>query len=202
MFRGTMKQEMPFTWPSFPLVLAKMKQWVAECIPVCHFFDPLIKNPSTPFLFSGVARFCIWVASLPCPGSVKPNVILTFPANLPSINCFFCCSFPKFIIMITSGKFPTMLCSFCRSLNRPRPLEARCSRITAIQRLLPRPSACGLFPPYCFGRERRKKPASSANRLDSRRSASHSGRGRPPLSQSVRACSRRWSKKRLLSSLY
>lgn len=95
--------------------------------------------------------------------------------------------------MTTSGKLPTTLCSFCRSLNRPSPLAARCSRVTAIQRLPPS------WPPYCLGREKRQKPAASARRTHSDRRASQSGCGRPPLAQSVRACSRRWSKKRSLS---
>src|SRR5712671_6762971 len=41
--------------------------------------------------------------------------------------------------MVTSGRLPTIECSFCRSLCRPSPLEAKCSRITAIQRLEPSP---------------------------------------------------------------
>ena len=37
-------------------------------------------------------------------------------------------------IMCTTGKLPTIELSFCRSLCRPRPLAARCSRMTAIAR--------------------------------------------------------------------
>ena len=152
--RGTMKQLTPFASPSFPAVLAKMKQCVAVCMPVCHFFHPSILQPSTPSFVSGLALVAICVASLPCPGSVRPNVILTSPLKRPHINSSFCFSFPKCCTMTTSGKLPTILCSFCRSLNKPRPFAARCSRMTAIHKLLPRPSA--LFcPPYCFGRESR-----------------------------------------------
>ena len=85
------------------------------------------------------------------------------------------------------------VCSVCRSQCSPRPRRARCSRITAIPRLLP---SC---PPYSFGNEYRKMPAASARRRASRSNSSHSSLGRPPRSQSVRASSRRWSKKRMLS---
>lgn len=35
-----------------------------------------------------------------------------------------------------SGKFPTMLCSFCKSLNRPSPFRARCILMTAIPKCM------------------------------------------------------------------
>ena len=83
---------------------------------------------------------------------------------------------------------PTIACSFCRSQCRPRPLRARCSRITAMPRLVPS------RPPYSFGNAYRKWPARSARCRASASSASHSRLGRPPRSQSVLASSRRWSK--------
>ena len=39
--------------------------------------------------------------------------------------------------LVTMGRLPTIECSFCRSLCRPSPFDAKCSRITAIQRLEP-----------------------------------------------------------------
>ena len=83
---------------------------------------------------------------------------------------------------------PTIACSFCRSQCRPRPWRARCSRITAMPRLVPS------RPPYSFGNAYRKCPAASARLRASASSASHSRLGRPPRSQSVLASSRRWSK--------
>src|ERR1700743_2531400 len=90
--------------------------------------------------------------------------------------------------MITCGKFPTMDDSFCRSLCRPRPLCARCSRITAMSMLVPSRPPSDLGSPY------RSQPALSARRRISESRSSHSRVGMPSLSQSVRACSRRWSK--------
>src|SRR4051812_46494518 len=56
------------------------------------------------------------------------------------------------------------------------------------------------LPPYSSGRASRSQPAASARRRISRSSASHSAVGTPPASKFVRAYSRRWSKKRMLSS--
>src|SRR5476651_2875518 len=56
------------------------------------------------------------------------------------------------------------------------------------------------LPPSSLGKAKRRWPALSARRFISAKSSSHSGRGWPSLSQSVRACSRRWSKKRILSA--
>ena len=52
----------------------------------------------------------------------------------------------------TNGLLATIECSFCRSLCNPRPLAARCSRITAIHRWLPS------WPPY-FARQREAQMA-------------------------------------------
>ena len=49
-------------------------------------------------------------------------------------------------------------------------------------------------PPSSRGSAKRRWPAASARRRISPSSSSHSRRGRPPFSQSVRAYSRRWSK--------
>jgi hypothetical protein len=73
----------------------------------------------------------------------------------------------------TKGKLPTMLCSFWRSLWRPSPFAARCSRITAIHRFDPS------WPPYFFGAEKRQCPAASALRVAALSSSSHSWRGSP-----------------------
>ena len=77
------------------------------------------------------------VASEPWSGSVRPKPIFTAPVIMPSMNCSFWEGVPKRCIMITVGKLPTIEDSFCRSLCRPRPLAARCSRITAIARFEP-----------------------------------------------------------------
>ncbi|MEZ5262436.1 MAG: hypothetical protein R2755_11825 [Acidimicrobiales bacterium] len=54
-------------------------------------------------------------------------------------------------------------------------------------------------PPSSLGSAQRRNPALSARLRISRSSAYHSARGTPPSSQLVRAFSRRWSKKRMLS---
>src|SRR5436309_148940 len=92
------------------------------------------------------------------------------------------------------GKLPTIDDSFCRSLCSPSPFAARCSRMIAIARFEPS------RPPYFLGIPKRRKPALSARRRISARRSSHSLRGTPPFSKSVRSYSRRWSKKRMLSS--
>nr|CRL71997.1 hypothetical protein CPGR_00795 [Mycolicibacter nonchromogenicus] len=107
---------------------------------------------------------------------------------MASENSARCSSVPNRSIMITCGKFPTIDDSSCRSLCSPRPLCARCSRITAISTLVPS------RPPREAGSPYRSHPAASARRRISSSSSSHSRRGTPPRSTSVRANSRRWSK--------
>ena len=192
---GTSRQVIPFASPSAPSVRQKVAQCVATCIPVVHIFAPLIRQPSTPSRASRTARVSMCVASLPWSGSVRPKAVRRLPSKPPRMNSCFCASLIANCSNIsTKGKLPTMLCSFWRSLWRPSPFAAKCSRITAIHRLLPS------LPPYFFGAEKRQWPAASAFRAACLSSASHSRRGRPWLSQSVRACPRRWSKKRILSS--
>ena len=191
---GTRKQVIPRASPSLPPVRANSPTWVATCIPVIHIFDPSIRQPATPSRISGTARVSIQVASLPWSGSVSPNATRRSPANPPRMNSCFCASVPNSSNIATNGKLPTTECSFWRSLWRPRPLAAKWSRITAIHRLAPS------WPPYFFGAEKRQWPALSATLRASRSSSSHSGRGSPAFSKSVRAYSRRWSKKRMLSS--
>ena len=84
---------------------------------------------------------------IPHMASLLISTKLLFPSNLPCINSFFCSGVPNSLTINTSGKFPTMLCSFCKSLNRPNPFLAKCIRITAIQRLPP------FLPPYSSGRQ-------------------------------------------------
>ena len=191
---GTRKAVMPLAAPGSPLVRAKTQQWLAVCMPVVHIFAPSMRQPAWPLRVSRTAVVSMWVASEPCSGSVRPKVMRIFRASEPRMNFSFCAGVPKSRSITISGKLPTTECSFCKSLNSPRPCEARWSRITDIHRLLP-PS-----PPNSLGSEKRKNPASSASFLACSSKASHSGRGRPPLSKSVRAHSRRWSKKRSLSS--
>ena len=70
---------------------------------------------------------------------------------------------------ISSGReFPTIDDSFCRSLCKPRPLAARCSRITAVPRFVP------LEPPSSVGSASRNRPAASARRRISASSSSQS----------------------------
>ncbi len=117
------------------------------------------------------------------------------PSRKPGIHSAFCSSVPKSRIISTVGKLPTIELSFCRSLCRPRPLVARCSRMIAISRFdgvaaaelggegEPQPAG-GVGPAAHLAQQRPPTPA----------------RGTPPFSKSVRAHSRRWSKKRTLSS--
>ncbi|MNT03677.1 hypothetical protein D3C72_1382240 [compost metagenome] len=185
---------MPRASPSRPLVRANSTQWVAVCMPVVHIFSPSMRKPARPWRASGTARVAMWVASEPCCGSVRPKVRRTRSSSMPWMSSSHCAGVPKSRMASTKGLLATIECSFCKSLCRPRPRAAKCSRITAIQRLLPS------RPPNAAGNAKRRWPARSARRRASASSASHSGRGRPPFSKSVRAHSRRWSKKRSLSS--
>ena len=124
---------MPSAWPGSPEVRAKIRSWVARCTPVFHRLEPLItqSDPSRRAVVSSQ------VASLPWSGSVRPNAIDRVPVSMASIHSACCCSVPNRSIMITCGKFPTIEDSSCRSLCRPSPLCARCSRMTAMSRLEP-----------------------------------------------------------------
>ena len=117
------------------------------------------------------------------------------PRARSSTHSAFCSSVPWSSISSRPTLLPTIECSFCRSLCSPRPLAAKCSRITAMPRLVPSRAAV-LLGERRSGSGRRRRPAGGPLRS----SASHSSLGRPPRSQSVRASSRRWSKKRMLSS--
>ena len=46
-------------------------------------------------------------------------------SNPPVMNSFCCSSVPKCSNMLTKGKFPTIECSFCRSLCSPSPLRVK-----------------------------------------------------------------------------
>mmetsp|Transcript_30262 Transcript_30262/g.85345 ORF Transcript_30262/g.85345 Transcript_30262/m.85345 type:complete len:359 (-) Transcript_30262:68-1144(-) len=184
---GTMKFVMPVASPFAPCVRAKTIAYGAVCTPVIHIFEPLMTHSCVPS--SSSARVSIQVASLPWSGSVSPKA-----ACRPPGQRFFCSGVACSCHWRCEPKFPTTELSFWRSLCSPRPLEARCSRITAIQRF-PLP-----LPPNSGERTRRRCPARSERRRISASSPSHSLLGRPPLSKSVRAHSRRWSKNRMLSS--
>ena len=106
-------------------------------MPVVHIFSPSIRQPATPSRLSRTARVSMWVASEPCCGSVSPKVTRILRASDPRMNFSFCSWVPKSRSITMKGKLPTTECSFCRSLCSPRPCVARCSRITAIQRLPP-----------------------------------------------------------------
>jgi hypothetical protein len=45
---GAMKAVMPRGEPDLPDVRAKMRKWVAEWVPVCHFLFPLMLKPGEP----------------------------------------------------------------------------------------------------------------------------------------------------------
>ena len=185
---------MPRASPACPLVRANSMQCVATCMPVVHIFSPSMRQPGRPSRDSRTARVSMCVASEPWFGSVRPNARRRDSFSMPLTNSARCAALPKSRHISTNGLLATIECSFCRSLCNPRPLAARCSRITAIDKWLPS------WPPTSRGSAKRRWPARSARRRASASSASHSRRGRPPASKSVRAHSRRWSKKRWLSS--
>ena len=187
---GTRKALMPTGEPWSPDVRAKMMSWVAWCRPELNRLWPL-RTHSSPSCTAVVSRN---VASEPWFGSVSPNARRRVPSRKPGIHSAFCASVPKSRIISTVGKLPTIELSFCRSLWRPRPLWARCSRMIAISRLL------ASRPPNSGGRARRSQPAAFERRRISPSSSSQSARGTPSCSKSVRAHSRRWSKNRSLSS--
>ena len=66
---------MPSPLPGVPLVRAKMRSWEAVWTPVFQVFSPLITHSprSSPSPFTRAAWASMYVASLPCSGSVMPN---------------------------------------------------------------------------------------------------------------------------------
>ena len=161
-------------------------------MPVFHVFSPLMTQSSP----SRSACVSMNVASEPCcglgdaegeaRGGPRPGRRSTRPSAA---------SVPYWIISSSPTLLPTIECSFCRSQCSPRPLAARCSRITAMPRFVPS------WPPYSLG----ERVAVVAGRVGAparlaRAAPPTPSFGRPPRSQSVRASSRRWSKKRMLSS--
>ena len=115
----------PSPSPASPLVRAKIMSYWALWMPVFHVFSPLITHSSP----SRTAVVSMWVASEPCCGSVMPNAKPSRPSARSSIHSAFCSSVPYSIINSSPTLLPTIECSFCRSLSRPRPLRAKCSRI-------------------------------------------------------------------------
>ena len=111
-------------------------------MPVFQVFSPLMIQSSP----SRTAVVSMWVASDPCAGSVIPNAKPLRPSSIAGIHSAFCSSVPWWSISRRPTLLPTMEDSFWRSLCRPRPLRARCSRMMAMPRLEPS------FPPYSFGK--------------------------------------------------
>ena len=134
--------------PGSPEVRAKMMSCVAMWTPVFQRFIPLITH-SSPSRTAVVSRN---VASLPWFGSVRPNASRRDPSRKPGIHSAICSAVPKSRIISTVGKLPTIDDSFCRSLCRPRPRCARCSRMIAISRLL------ASRPPNSAGSASRSQP--------------------------------------------
>ena len=130
---GTKNAVMPRALPSVPDVRANTTSWVAECIPEFQRFVPLITQ-SPP---SRTAVVSIHVASLPWSGSERPKPTRAVRVSIGSRNSSRCSAVPYSSTMCTNGKLPTTDDSFCRSLCRPSPRWARCSRITAMSRFVP-----------------------------------------------------------------
>ena len=132
----------PSPSPAWPDVLAKIRSYFALWMPVFHVFSPLMIHSSP----SRTAVVSMWVASDPWAGSVIPKAKPRRPRARSSTHSAFCSSVPYSSMRSSPTLLPTMECSFCRSLCNPRPLVARCSRITAMPRLVPS------LPPYSFGK--------------------------------------------------
>ena len=128
---GVRNAVMPSPSPALPLVRAKIRQCLARWMPVFHVFSPLMTHSSP----SRTAVVSMHVASEPCSGSVMPKVKPPVPSSMCGIHSAFCSSVPWWSMSRRPTLLPTMLDSFCRSLWRPRPLRARCSRMIAIPRL-------------------------------------------------------------------
>ena len=97
----------------------------------------------------------------------------------PGSQSAFCASVPYWSMSSSPMLFPTIECSFCRSLWSPKPFTARCSRMMAIPRLLPS------RPPCSLGNGYEKIPAAIARRFASASSDSQASLGNPSRSQSV-----------------
>ena len=134
---GTRKTVMPDASPSSPLVRAKTMTWLTTCMPVVHIFSPLIRQPGTPSFSSRTARVSMKVASEPWLGSVRPKAALISPLSSLSAYLSYWALVANSLNISTKGLLPTMECSFCRSLCRPSPLAARCSRMIAMARFEP-----------------------------------------------------------------
>ena len=85
------------------------------------------------------------VASEPWFGSVMPNA-KPRPCRSAMRSIQLCLLRSRAVVQHQqqAGMLPTMECSFCRSLCRPRPFAARCSRMMAMPRFVP-PSAAELL---------------------------------------------------------
>ena len=138
---GVRNAVIPSASPGLPLVRAKMRSWDAAWMPVFQVFSPLITQSSP----SRTAVVSMKVASLPWAGSVIPNAKPPRPSASRSIHSACCSGVPYSIISSRPTLLPTIMCSFCRSQCRPRPLLARCSRMIAMPRLVPS------RPPYFLG---------------------------------------------------
>ena len=133
------------------------------------------------------------VASEPWLGSVRPKPVRILPPSSFSASRSYWALVANSLNIRMKGLLPTIECSVCRSLCRPRPLAARCSRITAMASWraalaahLRRPGeaqVAGLVGAACAPRPAAPPTPCAAGRW---------------LSQSVRAYSRRWSKKRIV----
>jgi hypothetical protein len=123
-------------------VRAKIRSCFALWMPVFHVFSPLMTQSSP----SRTAVVSMWVASEPCFGSVMPKAKPPVPSSILGTHSAFCSSVPWASMSRRPTLLPTIDDSFCRSLWRPRPLRARCSRMTAMPRFVPS------LPPYSFGK--------------------------------------------------
>ena len=130
---GVRNAVMPWPSPGPPEVLARIMSLCARWIPVFHVFSPLMTQPSP----SRTALVSMWVASDPCSGSVIPKANPRVPSSRWGTHSAFCSSLPYSSISSRPTLLPTMECSFWRSLCSPRPRAARCSRMTAMPRLVP-----------------------------------------------------------------
>ena len=105
---------MPFASPSLPEVRANTRSYWATCIPVLKRLAPF-STQSSPLRS---ARVSSHVASLPCPGSVRPNAHTTSWRSIGSISSR-CSAEPSACRTSTIGKLPTHELSVCRSLCSP-----------------------------------------------------------------------------------
>ena len=107
-------------------------------MPVVHIFSPSISQPATPFaLVAHGAGFHVGrVGAVVRLGQAEGDAAFAGRGcRRSSLAAARPCRSRASVTM--NGRLPTIECSFCRSLCRPRPLAARCSRITAIHRSEP-----------------------------------------------------------------